>query len=135
MSACIVDTSVWVQAFRAPNSVEKSEVERLIRSGQAAMVGIVATELLRGARDERELDALEGRLGALPFLEVSRSGWQEAGRLLFHLRQQGLSVPLPDALIAALALDGGHEVYTLDQHFRRVPGLRLHEAKTAQNDV
>lgn len=129
MSSVIVDTSVWVQAFRAPNSVEKEEVERLIRSGQAVMVGIVGAELLRGARDDRELETLEGRLGALPFLEVSKKTWQEAGRLLFHLRRQGLSVPLPDAIIAALALEGGYQVYTLDEHFRRVPGLRLFEAK------
>lgn len=130
MSSVIVDTSVWVQAFRSPNSVEKQEVERLIRSGQAMMLGIVSTELLRGARDERELEALERRLGALPFLELSKETWREAGMLLFHLRRQGLSVPLPDALIAAIALEGGHEVYTLDEHFRRVPGLRLHETKT-----
>ncbi|MDO8690019.1 MAG: PIN domain-containing protein [Dehalococcoidia bacterium] len=135
MSLCIVDTSVWVQAFRAPNSVEKAEVERLIKSGQAAMVGIVATELLRGARDRREFEALEGRLGALPFLELSRNGWQAAGRLLFELRHQGLTVPLPDAIIAAMALEGGHEVYTLDDHFRRVPGLRLHEANPARDEV
>lgn len=131
VSPCIVDTSVWVQAFRVPNSVEKAEVERLIRSGQAVMVGIVVTELLRGARDERELEALEARLGALPFIQMSSKVWQEAGRLLFHLRARGLSVPLPDAIIAALALEGGHEVYTLDEHFQRVPGLRLHEAGSA----
>lgn len=128
MSAVVVDTSVWVQAFRVRESVEREEVERLIRRGDAAMAGIVYVELLRGARNEGELRSLEERLGALPFLDTSKETWRRAGRLLFDLRRQGLTLPPTDALIAALALEGDHYLYTLDEHFQRVPGLKLHQA-------
>lgn len=127
MSPVIADTSVWVQAFRTPNSVEKEEVERLIRAGELAMVGVVLAELVRGARDEKELGVLEEKLGALPFLEAGKEIWRLAGRLLFDLRRQGVTLPLADTLIAALALEGGHQVYSLDEHFQRVPGLRVYE--------
>ena len=129
MSPVIIDTSVWVQAFRVATSVEKESVERLIRDGDAVMVGVVYAELVRGARDEGEFGLLEERLQAIPFLEASKETWRQAGRLLFDLRRRGQTISLPDALIAALALEGGHQVYTLDEHFQRVPGLGLHEAK------
>ena len=41
---------------------------------------------------------------------------------------EGRLTPLTDLLIAALALEGEHQVFTLDDHFQRVPGLRLYEA-------
>lgn len=126
----IIDTSVWIQYFRDPDSAEGDEVERLINAGEVAMVGAVYAELVQGARSEKEVLDLEYDLDAFPFLETKKDIWRRAGRLLFDLRRQGLTVPVTDVLIAAVALEGGHHVYTLDEHFRRVPGLRLHEAKT-----
>jgi predicted nucleic acid-binding protein len=35
---------------------------------------------------------------------------------------------LADVVIAAHALEGGHALFTRDEHFRHVPGLRLHAA-------
>lgn len=124
----IVDTSVWVQAFRVPGSVEKREVEALIRAGEVAMVGVIFAELMRGARDRDGFRDLEEDLDAIPFLEADKQSWRRAGVLLFNLRRQGLTVPLTDAVIAAIAIGGGHEVYTLDEHFQRVPELTLHAA-------
>ncbi len=126
----IIDTSVWVQYFRARDSVEGEEVERLISGGEVAMVGAVYAELVHGARDEKELRRLEDDLNAFPFLDADKWIWRSAGRLLFDLRRQGLAMSLADAFIAAIALEGGHQVYTLDEHFQRVPGLRLYAAKT-----
>lgn len=34
---------------------------------------------------------------------------------------------IADLLIASLAMEYGHQVYTLDDHFQRVLGLRLYE--------
>ena len=126
----IVDTSVWVQYFRVPQSPDGEEVERLIRADQVAMVGVVLAELVQGARDKDELRVLEDRLEALPYLEAKMGTWRSAGQILLSLRHQGRTISVPGALIASLALEGGHQVYTLDEHFQRVPGLKLHEAKT-----
>ncbi len=126
MPPVIVDTSIWIQAFRVPTSTEKGEVERLIRTKDAAIMGIVHVELMAGARSESELLALERRLGVVEFLETNKDVWQRAGRILYGLRCRGQTIAVPDAVIAAQALEYDCEVYTLDDHFQRVPELRLH---------
>ena len=126
----IVDTSVWVLYFRVPQSADGEEVERLITADEVAMVGVVYAELVQGARDKDELRVLGDRLEALPYLEAKKGTWRSAGQILLSLRRQGRTISVPDALIASLALEGGHQLYTLDEHFQRVPGLRLHEVKT-----
>ena len=124
--AVVVDTSEWAQYYRVGDSPEAMEVRHLLGAGDVVMVGIVYAELLRGARDEKQFRDLQDELGGLPFVETDKDSWERAGRLLAELRRQGLSVPLPDAVIAALALQHGLEVFSRDEHFQRVPGLQLH---------
>ena len=124
----IADTSVWVQAFRVRASQERREVDRLLAQGEIAMVGVVLAEMLQGTRSRQEFDELSLRLTALPFLSTTKETWLEVGALSYQLRQRGLTLPLVDLVIAALALGHDLEVYTLDQDFQRIPGLRLHQA-------
>ncbi|MBI4201219.1 MAG: PIN domain-containing protein [Chloroflexi bacterium] len=123
----IVDTSVWVQFLRVKGSVEHLELDRLLAEGDAVMVGGVLAEILQGARSQQEFDGLNERLSALPYLEATQETWVRVGALSYQLRQRGVMVALGDLLIAALALEHDHQVYTLDEHFQRVPGLRLYE--------
>ncbi len=124
--AVVVDTSQWVQYFRIGASAEAAEVDRLLALGEVVMVGVVYAELLCGARDETQFRALEQQLDALPFLEMTTATWRDTGRILSDLQQEGLTIPLPDAAIAALALEQALQVYTRDDHFQRIPGLELH---------
>ncbi|PZC49006.1 MAG: hypothetical protein C1O27_000375 [Chloroflexi bacterium] len=125
----IVDTSVWIQFMRARNSLEHLELARLIRAGQAVMVGPVLAEILQGARSQEEYERLFFDLTALPYAETSRETWAEVGLLSYQLRREGSPVGVVDLTIAALALEYGHGVYTLDKHFLRIPGLLLHRAE------
>ena len=43
------------------------------------------------------------------------------------LRGAGVAIPLSDLIIAAVALSGDHEIFTIDPHFQKVDGLRLHK--------
>jgi predicted nucleic acid-binding protein len=129
MARVVVDTSVWASFFRVPGSQEGEELARLLDAGEAVMVGVVLAELLRGARDEEELQFLEETLGALPFLEAREETWRRAGRLLFRLRRSGAQGNLADALIAALAMENGCQVYSLDEDFRHIPGLALYSPR------
>ena len=125
--AVVVDTSVCVEYFRRPESLEGNELKRLIDAGAVMLVGAVFSELLQGARNQRELELLDETLRGLSYLDADRGTWERAGRLLFDLRRQGTSIPLIDGLIAALVLQHGHVVFTLDSHFLQVPGLLLHQ--------
>ena len=128
MPLVIVDTSTWIEYFRNLRSAHGDEVEQLVRESRVVVVGVVYAELLHGARSESELRTLEDTLGELPFLESDKEAWRRAGYLLLELRRRGRIIPLADALIAALALAGDHQVYSLDEHFRDVPGLELYQA-------
>ncbi|MBI4337181.1 MAG: PIN domain-containing protein [Chloroflexi bacterium] len=127
----IVDTSVWVQFLRVKGSLEHLELDRLLVRGQAAVVGVVLAEVLQGARSQQEFEGLRQRLWAVPYVGETRETWVHVGSLSYQLRQQGLALAPVDLLIAALALEHGHEVYTLDEHFQRVPGVKLHQPATS----
>ncbi len=92
------------------------------------MAGPVLAEVLQGARSQQEYEQLYLRLTSLPYLDDTAETWARAGALSYELRLRGLAVNLVDLLIAALAMDHGHQVYTLDEHFRRIPGVELYSA-------
>ena len=90
------------------------------------MVGVVLAELIRGCRTAKEAEATTSRLAGLRFIETAFSTWQRAGEPSFGLRRKGITLPLSDLVIAALALEHRVEIYTLDPHFKAVPGLALY---------
>ena len=122
----IIDTSIWVPALRDKNSREQATVSRLVRSGGAATVGVVLLEVLRGARTSADFEELNYQLHAAEFIDVSEASWIKAAGLMLELKLRGETIPLPDAIIAGQALEGDHQVWTSDEHFKRVPGLRLY---------
>jgi predicted nucleic acid-binding protein len=123
----IIDTSVWIPALEKKSSAERTEVGRLVEQGQAAIVGIVLTEVLRGARNRSAFEELRYQLLAAAYLDEEEGTWTLAAEVLLDLKLKGQTIPLPDAVIAAHALQGGHSVYTHDEHFERIADLRLHE--------
>jgi predicted nucleic acid-binding protein len=125
LAQVIVDTSAWVDFFRSRNTEDRTIVRRLIRSGEAVVVGVVYAELLRGVRTESEARNLEADLDGLPFLDSDRESWRRTRRLMAELQIQGSSIPFQDAAIAAIALQNNLPVLTRDQHFSRVNGIRL----------
>ena len=124
----IVDTSVWIQAFTARSTAEHKELDGLLNQNQVVMVGPVLAEILQGARSLEEFNRLRVRLAALPYAAATRETWDQSGALSYQLRQHGNPVGLVDLLISALALEHDHQLYTLDNHFHRVPGLKLYSA-------
>ena len=126
----IVDSNIWIHYLRTPDTPIGREMVRLLDEQQVAMVGVVLTEVLQGASGDPEFDRLRILLGALPYLEVSKEAWVRSSSILRALRNRGRLIPLTDALIAALALEGDHQVYSLDDHLQRVPRLRAYEVQT-----
>jgi len=127
MSKVIVDTSVWIQFFNAPQSKEKKEIDKLLNDNRVAVVGVIVSELLQGSRSQRDFEKIEDKINALPYMEVSKNTWMEVGRTSFQLRKQGITVPLTDILIAIVARENGCEIYTLDPHFKKIPEVKLYK--------
>jgi len=119
----IADTSVWVPFFNRPDSWEKRALDVLIDADEVVMVGIVLAELLQGCRTSEEGDALKEALLALPYLEVTQTTWVKAGEISSSLLRKGVTLSMPDLIVAALAVEHRCSVYSLDAHFKKIPDL------------
>lgn len=125
----VADTTVWIEFFNDPESEEKHVIDLLIDGDELALVGPVLAELLQGCRTAGEASTILDHVSALPFLEMSFSAWRRAGEISSSLRRKGTTLPLMDVIISALALEHNAEVFTVDPHFDKIPGLKLHKPK------
>ncbi len=125
MTNILIDSSAWIDYFRFRDSNAGKLVADLLTEDRAVMTGPVMTELLRGLKTEKEERLLTQLLTILPYEEVGREDWEEAGGVLRRLRSKGITVPLTDALIATVAQRRGLQVLTLDQHFQHFEVQRM----------
>jgi len=122
----IVDTCVWIEFFREPESEFTLHLKGLLRERKVIMVGMVMAEILQGVKAQKEANLVKQNLEKLPYLEITRDNWASAGEISASLRGTGITIPLSDLIIAAMALSRDHEIFTIDPHFNKVDGLRLH---------
>lgn len=118
-SLYLVDTSVWLEVLPPGRTVSplRERIEALLAADLVATTGMVRLELLAGARSEAEYGRLSVLLSALHLLGVPEERWDEAARLGFQMRRQGLAVPFTDLLIAAVAIHAGAVLVHRDHHF------------------
>jgi len=120
----LLDTSLLSHAFRRrrrPEDVEPEPVKvlrRLVSRDEAVAVpGVVLQELLSGVRTEAEFDRLQKILEGFPLLIASAAHHLAAARISNACRAAGITSSAVDSLIAALALESGSAVFTLDGDF------------------
>ena len=119
----LIDTSAWVDFFRGTSDTADAVAE-LIEKGQASICGVISYELIQGAKSDDEALHLSGVLSALHYIEMTSDLWIKAGSISAGLRRKGITLPMSDLLIGAIALEHGLEVLTLDDHFASIPGLK-----------
>jgi predicted nucleic acid-binding protein len=122
--AGLIDTDILIDGARGV-----SEARRLVTTLQAEgalRVSIIsAMELIRGCRNAAELRQVQLMLSQATVLPVSAAASETAYRLVEALfLSHGLAVP--DALIAATAIEHSLAVYTRNvRHFRPISGLQV----------
>lgn len=128
----VVDTSAWIEALRPDGSSRvRRLVDEAIEVGLAVVVDPVLAELAVGARSASERGLLSELLAVLPCLHVQPETWQAAAELGARARGEGLTVPLVDLVIAALAMAEDFELLHVDRHYvllAEVVPLRQHWA-------
>jgi toxin-antitoxin system PIN domain toxin len=133
----LVDVNVLVHAFRedAPRHAElRAWLEELVESDSAfAVADLVLSGFLRVVTHPRVFAPPTPMEGALEFVEALRSQpncivvspgerhWSIFTRLCDEADARGNLVP--DAYLAALAIETGSELITTDRDFARFPGL------------
>ena len=64
-------------------------------------------------------------MDSIPFLDCTYDDWANAGNILFKVKKSGISIPLTDAIIGAVALRYNASVLTLDSYFKKIKSLRV----------
>ncbi len=123
----LVDSSIFINAQRQPDSNDSIELASLLSSGEAVVTGPVIMEYIRGARSVEELDFLTERIVSIDSLDVDQQTWVTAGRISNRLIRAGQMLTDLDVVIAAVAIRYDIPLYTLDRGFDRIPELRLYQ--------
>jgi predicted nucleic acid-binding protein len=125
----LVDSSVWIDFLAASPGRGGGELQRMIAEQESiALTGVVVSEVLQGLT--RDIDRIERYLLMWEMLEPAGfSTYREAASIFRLARAKGVSLGTIDTLIAAIALEHGATVFTLDKDFSRIAriaGLGLH---------
>jgi predicted nucleic acid-binding protein len=113
----LVDTSVWIEVFKKPASVDLTE---LVAFDDVATCLPVVQEVLQGFREERAFELARTAMLALPIVEapLMEPVYLEAVALYRSARRRGITVRSSvDCLITVCALRNGLEVLHRDRDF------------------
>jgi predicted nucleic acid-binding protein len=104
----LIDTSAWIEYFRATGSTAAVEVRRLLteQADQIATCEPVAMEILAGATDDRTHQKLEQLVNGLASLNVNNAvDFRAAADIYRAARLTGHTIrSINDCLIAAIAI-------------------------------
>jgi len=126
MESVLLDTSVWIDALRGKTPNIVALTQGLLNDDRALTCGPVMFEIKRGLRSSERKKILP-LFDALIRLSFDEAIWDAAGDLDASLRKKGITIPPMDVLIAQICLHHKVVLFTLDEHFRSVPGLQVFE--------
>jgi predicted nucleic acid-binding protein len=115
----IVDTTVWVDYFRAVSNPETEWLDRELGRQRLGLTDVILCEVLQGVRDERTAVAVERRLLTLQvFQSAGVELASDAARNYRLLRSRGRTVRKTiDCLIATFCIREQHSLLHRDRDF------------------
>jgi tRNA(fMet)-specific endonuclease VapC len=123
----LLDTS----AYSALQRGDRRILTVMQRSETVAMPVIVLGELHSGFRagtrrikNEESLRRFLGK-GSVRILNVTEETALRYAEIDVYLRKKGRPIPRNDVWIAALAIEHGMQILTLDEHFEQIPLLLI----------
>ena len=122
----LVDTSVWIEFFKANSSVSNN-LELLLIEDSVEICGVVLFELLQGIKSGSEKLKIKEILLNLPYVEINKNMWQKSAEISLNIKKKGYTIPFSDILIGTLAIENNFSVFTLDKHFELIPELALYK--------
>ncbi|HEV2990167.1 MAG TPA: PIN domain nuclease [Candidatus Angelobacter sp.] len=116
----LVDTSVWIDFFSSAPTRAGLELRRMIADADPlAITGVIVSEILQGLT--RDVTRIEQYLLLWDMLEPAGfSTYREAAAIYRSARAKGISLTTIDTLIAAVALEHGVALFTLNKDFSRI---------------
>ena len=118
----LADTSVWVEFLRHGRTGKAARLDDLLARGQVVVCGPLVAELVAGTAALRRAELI-ALLNALPWADLGRSQWAQAGELAARLRDRGTTTALTDIAIAVAAVTANAELWTWDGDFARIAAV------------
>lgn len=132
----LIDTTIWSLALRRrptdlsePERLLIGEWARLVRRGEAALIGPIRQEVLSGIRDERAFAAIRESLGDFRYLEIDAGDYDTAAIFFNRCRARGIAATAVDLLICAVSHRYDLPIFTTDADFGLCAphvGIQLH---------
>lgn len=116
----LIDTSIWLEYFRSPSEEIAEKVDELLDQESACISELVIAELIRGAKSEKEISAIDKLLETLTVLVQTEKTWRESGILSHKMKKLGSTISLLDCYIAIIASENDCSIFTLDKHFKTI---------------
>lgn len=125
----LLDASIIIDGLRAKDM----QLMGRMNAAGGAVCGVTRAEVLSGARGPNDRTKLLTILDGFRQVDIPEMIWDAVGDLQAQLRTGGVTVPLPDATLAAVALALGAEIWARDTDFaniqRVVPALKLFDER------
>lgn len=123
LSEYLLDSDVLIQHLRG-HGATTDLLTRSALNGPLGIAAICRTEVIAGMRD-KERAATMRFLDALACYPLDASVADRAGELIRHSRCRGIMIDVPDAIIAATALEHGLVLLTYNARHFPIPELKL----------
>ncbi len=91
-----------------------------VRDGTIATNQVIRVEILAGCRNRQDFETNAIQLAGLVEFPIHSATWNATAELAFALRRKGVSPSLPDAVIAASALEYRATLVHADADFDRI---------------
>lgn len=114
----LVDTNVLIDIRKSLDDKEaQKRYAEILYAHDIYVPGVVEAELLHGAISEQHQKALHNSLDVYSKANLGDEDWKILGDQLYKYRINGLTLPLADAIIAAISLKFDYPVWSEDGHF------------------
>ncbi len=113
----LADTNIIIDYWKPASKSVYETLDKVFDSNDIIIPGIVRAELLHGSRSEKNQKEMHDNLAEFDTLDLEGDDWESLGDQLYEYRTHGVTVPMPDAIIACIALTYGIPVWSKDGHF------------------
>ena len=113
-----IDTSVWIEYFKAVSKKNFYDLDELICDNLAAVCEPVIAELLVGTNSQRQYRHHELLMRANIILETPDAIWENLATARYKLLRMGFHASFLDLWVAYSAYYARTYLWTLDQDFK-----------------
>ena len=123
-SAVLADSSYYISLLRQGQDPLRA-LALAAATRDLAICGVIRCEVGRALRPERVRQRFREFWDVMINVPSDNRLWEAVEQTAWELDREGKVLPLTDLIIACSARRIGAAVLTYDQHFSRIPGLRV----------